>query len=590
MALTPPRSLWSRLRSPLTLTAIGGFMVLSVWARFNPVQADEAPGAKAVPTNKVQVAQANPTDPAKGKGKLAQKKGRIPLPVVNAPMLVVPGAGMKLEQAALTKLIDQQIQKKLQENNIKSSPLSDDAEFLRRVSLDLIGVIPTAEKVEEFLKNTDPQKRAKVIDELLADKRFGTSLGETWSGLMIPRESNNRALDHTPMQQWLAEKFNADMPLDKMVHEILTATGELDKNGAVTYFIGNPTVDKVTDNVSRMFLGVQLQCAQCHNHPFTDWKQKEYWGMAAFFMKVKASANPQQAAKKGVPLSITESLVARGKKNGLPESAMIVPAKFLGDAEPKLNEKDPYRPILADWIISGKNPYFAKAMVNRFWYQLFGRGLVNPVDDMHDENPATHPELLAALTEQFKSSGHDLKYLLRAILNSETYQRTSRPFAGNEADPELYSHAAVRVMTAEQLFDSLAQVVGSPRDDSNKNRPAAGGKKGPVGARGQFLAFFRIDEGADPLEYQSGIPQALRLMNSQTTNATTGAIARAMKSGATDSAKVIEQLYLMGLSRLPTTQESQRMQEYVRNAGDARAGYTDILWALLNSSEFTLNH
>ncbi len=160
-----------------------------------------------------------------------------------------------------------------------------------------------------------------------------------------------------------------------------------------------------------MFLGVQLQCAQCHNHPFTDWKQTEYWGMAAFFMKTKLTMNPQMAAKKGVPVGITEAVVKKGgKKQALPDSAKIVPAKFLQGEAPKLNRVEPYRPVLARWITSPNNPFFARAMVNRFWYDLFGRGIVNPVDDMHQDNPPTHPELLAMLAEQFKSSGFDVKY------------------------------------------------------------------------------------------------------------------------------------------------------------------------------------
>src|SRR5262249_15391938 len=155
----------------------------------------------------------------------------------------------------------------------RASAGADDAEFLRRVYLDLVGVIPTADKVKAFLESKDPQKREKVIDELLADPRFGSSLAENWAGMMIPRESGNRLLQTAHLQRWLAEAFNSGKPLDQLVYELLTATGDQQTNGAVTYFVGNPTVDKMTDNVTRMFLGVQLQCAQCHNHPFTDWKQ-----------------------------------------------------------------------------------------------------------------------------------------------------------------------------------------------------------------------------------------------------------------------------------------------------------------------------
>src|SRR5581483_5588314 len=283
-----------------------------------------------------------------------------------------------------------------------AGPRADDAEFLRRAYLDLVGVIPTAEKAQAFLDSTDANKRAALIDELLADPRFGHQIAETWAGLLLPHDSNNRRLSEVPFVQWLTEHFNSNQPLNQLVKDLLVATGNQDENGAVTFYVANPTVDKMTDNVTRMFLGVQLQCAQCHNHPFTDYKQTEYWSMAAFFMKTKLTASPNAAAKKGVAPGIVETDKARGKKQQLPESAKVVPAKFLRGEQPKLVESEPYRPVLAKWVTSPDNPFFARAMVNRFWYQLFGRGLVTPVDDMHADNAPAHPELLATLTEQLK--------------------------------------------------------------------------------------------------------------------------------------------------------------------------------------------
>jgi hypothetical protein len=590
-----PRS-WFRLGlgSALPMIATLGFVLTSIYAKWNPIQAGETP-----------VGEAQKTDAgAKGaKAKKAQKKKTEAVDrQANAAPLAVPGAGKKLDFRQLAKLIDQEVAKRMAEEGFKASPRSEDAEFLRRVYLDLIGVIPPADKVDAFLKDADPKKREKVVDELLANPRFGTALSEAWSGLMVPRESNNRRLNHTPLQEWLAKEFNADVPLDKLVFDLITATGTTQENGAATYFVGNPTVDKMTDNVTRMFLGVQLQCAQCHNHPFTDWKQTEYWAMAAFFMKTKLTVNPQQAAKKGVAPGITENAVKGGGKKkggGLPDSAKIVPAKFLQGEAPKLNPAEPYRPVLAQWITSPTNPFFARAMVNRFWHQLFGRGLVNPVDDMHQDNPATHPELLAALTEQFKTSGFDTKYLIRAIVTSEAYQRSSRPswadqVGDNKSDDRFFSHRALRVLSPEQMYDSLITVVGSPKKDGGaKKAPAFGGKKGPPpGGRDNFLNFFRIDEGADPLAYQVGIPQALRMMNSGQFNNTGDAVARAMKEGENVPSRVIERLYLYALSRRPAAEEIQRLLEFVRqnDGAEPRAAYGDILWAILNTSEFAFNH
>lgn len=577
----PVRRSLSWIGSALSLLAITGFVLTSLYAKWNPVQGGEAPPVKKAEAQK-----------AGAKGKAAQRKKSEATKA--ATLGVIPGAGKKLDHLELAKIIDEEVAKRMAAEGFKASPRSADSEFLRRVYLDLVGVIPTADKVEAFLQSTDPKKREKVIDELLNDPRFGSSISEAWSGLMVPRESNNRRLNHTPLQEWLAKQFNANVPLNKLVYDLVTATGTTDENGATVYFVGNPTVDKMTDSVARMFLGVQLQCAQCHNHPFTDWKQTEYWAMAAFFMKTKLTANPQQAAKKGIAPGITETGKAGGKKQGLPESAKIVPAKFLMGDTPKLNTAEPYRPVLAQWMTSPTNPFFARAMVNRFWYQLFGRGIVNPVDDMHQDNPATHPELLAALTEQLKTSGFDLKYLLRAICNSEAYQRSSKPSNDNQSDDRFLSHRVVRVLSAEQLYDSLTTVVGTAGASKRPEKKVlvATKKGGAVGGRENFLNFFRIDEGSDPLEYQAGIPQALRMMNSGQFNNTNEAVAKAVKEGNNTPAQVVERLYLHALSRRPGTEETQRLTDFVRQKGgnDPRAAYGDILWALINSSEFAFNH
>lgn len=525
---------------------------------------------------------------------LAQEAPKAKLAVKNSlPVVKSLTQGKKIAAAELTSLIDQEINKRLQAEAAKSAGLCDDAEFVRRVHLDLVGVIPTAAKVTSFLNSKEPDKRAKLIDELLADSRFGRYLAECWTIQLIPRESNNRLLGQKPLENWLADHFNTNTPLNKVIYDLVTATGEIDKNPAGTYFVANPTVDKITDNVTRMFLGVQLQCAQCHNHPFTDWKQTEYWAMAAFFIKTKVNGNPQQAAKKGTVLAVSESEVKGfGKKKkggGLPDSAKIVPAQFLQGEKPNMNSRDPARPVLAKWMTSTDNKFFARAMVNRFWYQLFGRGLVNPVDDMHDDNAATHPELLATLTEQFKVNGFDLKYLIRAICNSEVYQRSSVLQADVAAiDPDVYSRREMRVLMPEQMFDSLATILGAnmTRAEAKAGIAKKGAGQSP---RGNFITFFRVDD-ANPLEYQNGIPQALRMMNSPFTNRADVSAADITKNAKTPK-EAIERIYLAALSRRPTAAEFERLTTYVTRAETTpRTAYGDVLWALLNSSEFVLNH
>ncbi len=495
----------------------------------------------------------------------------------------------------LAGVVDRGVNERLQAEKVPPSALADDAEFLRRVSLDIAGVIPTADRAAAFLDSKDPNKRSALIDELLASPKYGRHMADIWQGMLVPINSDNRRLDPDPMGKWLAERFNRNQTWDKLVYDLLTATGNQEENGAVTFFVGNPTADKMTDAVTRLFLGIQLQCAQCHNHPFTSWKQTEYWGMAAFFMKVSPD-RAQQAAKKGIPPGVNESGRALGKKNKLPESAKILPARFLTGETPKMPTGEPYRPVLAKWLTSASNPYFAKAMVNRMWGQFFGRGIVNAIDNMHDDNPASHPEVMKALTQQFTESGFDLKYLIRAICNSETYQRSSKPAGNNASYATLFGHMNIKTLSPEQLYDCLVQVTGNATGPLEarmaKKAPAAALlKKGPLAnPRANFAAFFRTSEEPDPTEYEGGIPQALRLMNSPQYNRKAELLDKAMQAGATTE-QVVEKLYLGTVSRRPTSEERERLLAFVdKNGSDQRKALSDVLWVLLNSSEFTLNH
>jgi hypothetical protein len=514
------------------------------------------------------------------------------LATLAALSLVGPlSAAGKSDAAELARRIDQAVGQKLTAENVPASPRAGDAEFLRRASLDITGVIPPAERVTAFLDSKDPDKREKLIDELLASSQYGRHMADVWQHLLLPRDSDNRRLQAGPLVTWLEGAFNADRPWDKLVRELLTATGPQDESPAVTYFLANPTVDKMTDSVARLFLGVQLQCAQCHNHPFTKWKQDDYWAMAAFFMKVRPD-RVNKAAKNGDSPAIAEG--GKGKPPRLPESAKTVPAKFFQGEQPRLNPSEPYRPVLADWIVSPKNNFFARAMVNRTWAQFFGRGFVHPVDDLREDSVPSHPELLRDLADAFAGSGFDLKLLVKAICLSETYGRTSRPAPGNERDEALFSHVAVKPLTPEQLYDSLNVVLGPARGDGPKGRKAQAAK--PQGAKGlgagpreQFITFFSAADGALATEYHAGIPQALRLMNAPQMNNTT--TVAAITRGDRAPAEVIEQLYVATLARRPSAEETKRLTGYVeKHRGEPRQAYGDIVWAVLNSSEFALNH
>jgi hypothetical protein len=503
-------------------------------------------------------------------------------------MLAHPAAvaGPKLDAVELARQIDQAIQARLDAEKVKPSPQADDAEFLRRLYLDLHGVVPTPDRVTAFLDSRDPAKRARLIDELLASPRYGQHLADIWLFYLYPPAGIGRYSPEA-LTKWLEDAFNKK-PWNKQVYELLTASGSTAENPAATYLVKGRELfspAELTDLASQYFLGVRLNCAQCHNHPFASWKKTDYWGMAAFFSQMEQPFRGQA--------NIKDNPRADLKKQPDYEKLKAAVPTFLGGEKPKVSADILYRPMLADWVTSPSNPYFARALANRMWGHFFGRGLVNPVDDMHDGNPPSHPELLQLLTEQFVANGFDHKFLCRAICNSQVYQRTSKPLPGAEretrnaeSETELFSRMPIKVLSPEQLYDSLLVVTGAPAQTGGGAR--SGGTR--LSPRAEFLSFFRSDGEPEPTSYERGIPQLLRLMNSpQFLTKGRGEVA-GLPSTAKPAAQAVEELYLRVLSRRPTRQEADLMSAYLKKAGTGQQAYGEIFWTLLNSSEFSLNH
>jgi hypothetical protein len=540
--------------------------------------------------------------PVQKKQKLKQKKKaetEAPLLHVKQPSpsaapakplpTVVPPPRSK-DAVALAQFIDAEIDRRLAQAHIPPSPVSDDAEFLRRVYLDLTGVIPTAAQARAFLDSTEPNKREKLIDQLLADPNYGRRMADIWTAKLFPADSANRFVQKEPFHAWLAEQFHKNTPWDQLVTQLITASGTADQNPAVIYFLANRSIDRLTDTTTQHFLGVHLQCAQCHNHPFSSWKQLEYWGLAAFYAKVRIDnpKNPKKSPDAPAP-GVQELAVRSRQKDFFPEATKHVAPTFLGGPEAKVNPAAPYRPVLARWLTAPDNPFFARALVNRLWAHLFARGLVMPVDDMLPENTPSHPELLDALARHIAHvGGFDQKYLLKAICLSQAYQRSSRPLPENKEDDRLYSHMRIKVMTPEQLYDSLAQVLGRAGAAGGTGAKAKkAGRLGGANARAQFVNFFLAGaEHPSVTSYEAGIPQALRLMNAPLTN--NPAIVRNLIGSASSPVMAIEQMYLATLSRRPSAEELNDLTAYVQMSGAPLNAYSDILWALLNSSEFTM--
>lgn len=512
-----------------------------------------------------------------------------PLPVVTE----------KRSVSAMAQRIDALLDKELAEKKLPVSPQADDTEFLRRIHLDLHGVIPSPEKVMRFLDSKDADKREKLIEELLADPQYGRHMADVWNYLLVPRNTPGCEPAVAPLTQFLDKKFNANVGWDQIARDIVTSTGSQKDNGTVTYFLAHRTTATVVDSVTRVFLALPLECAQCHDHPYTRWEQTDYWGFASFFAGVTRSGidkfgviNPNSTRgldEKPNRLQATIPPPAERKK----DKGIKIPVRLLGEA-PLIPGKDEFaltRPMAAKWLTAHDNPYFARAMVNRTWWLFFGRGLVQPVDDMFKpEASSPHPELLDELSAQFVASGYDTKYLIRAIVRSKAYQRTSRPLKENEKDQELYSHMSLRVMTPEQLWDSLVGVFGrEPAMPAGKlGRPVVVQRDGmPTTPRGEFVRSFLI-EGAAPTEFTHGVPHALRLLNGLQFNNVKEVVTRLVPAKS-EPPQAVESLYLATLSRRPNAAELAYMTKYVERRGERQAAYEDILWVLLKSSEFVMN-
>jgi hypothetical protein len=507
-----------------------------------------------------------------------------------ALMIVVaaarPAIGEGASAAELAVLIDRHIESRLDGEGVRPSEPADDAEFLRRVYLDLHGVIPTRDRADEFLTNPDPAKRVHLIDDLLASPRYGQHLADIWQAYLISPLADDQHARADRLRTWLAAQFNT-RSWDRIATDLLTAAGKMEENPAVTYLIEGRLprgVPDLTDLTSRYFMGVRLNCAQCHDHPFANLKQQDFWGMAAFFAQVQTPGRAKQVYQLGVvddPRLTLSVLRDAGALDGFMPRAPTFPG---GREMPTAKETN--REALARWLTSPDNPYFARAMVNRTWWRLFGRGIVTPVDDMHDRNAPTHPELLDLLARRFVESGFDLKFLARAIVLSRAYQRTSRPgdVAAAQKQAALFGRMPIKVLSAGQLYDSLETIFGPP---SKTSGVVVRGQ----GARQEFTRFFGEDGDPDPTAYRRGIPHLLRQMNSgQFAGRNLDTLIARLMSTNRPPEDVAADVFLAILSRRPTADERARFASYLQGAASAHDACRELAWVLMMTSEFSLNH
>ncbi|MBN9122872.1 MAG: DUF1553 domain-containing protein, partial [Planctomycetes bacterium] len=469
---------------------------------------------------------------------------------------------------------------------------ADDAAFFRRINLALAGLVPVPSEVRLFLADADPHKRAKAIDKLLASPAYANHMTTTWRGWLLPEAVTDPQIAQTVpgFETWLRARIQTNVPFDRFVTELLTAPlggrpsarpNPDDPDGTVNplafYTAKQGKPENLAAAASRLFLGVQIECAQCHDHPFGKWSRDQFWGMAAFFAGVEQQGGGLREVFDRRELSI-------------PGADRTVPATFLDDKEPEWQFRKSPRVTLATWITRPDNPYFARATVNRLWGFVFGVGLVDPIDDFNDKNAPSHPELLDRLAKAFVESGYDTKFVLRAILLSETFQRSSATTHPGQKDVRLYARFPAQGLTPEQLFDSLSVVIGNGLEG-----PGGAYLQNPGSARRQFVETFALT--GHKTESSTTIIQALLLMNgglvgAATTVESSRTLAAVVELPGLTSEERIEALYLAALGRGPKADELKRAVEYVKTAGsgEAKGRYADVLWALLNGVEFRTNH
>ncbi|WP_435007769.1 DUF1549 domain-containing protein [Tundrisphaera lichenicola] len=509
--------------------------------------------------------------------------------------------------------IDALIAGDLKANQITPSPMTTDEEFIRRATLDVLGRLPEPGAIREFVASRRKDKRSILIDQLLGQPEYAENWARYWRDVVSYRSPNevDRQVNYPLLQEWLAGEFAANKPWDQIVTAILTASGRNDEVGAVNFAMAEEgQAVELAGEVSRIFLGIQIQCAQCHDHPSDPWKREQFHEFAAFFsgVKLRRAGKPQQGLRP--VFQIVTKGPARYAMPDLKDPSKTIPVSprfFLNDA-PKLDEPIPgdrRLDLVAGYVTSPENPWFTRAFINRIWSTLVGEGFYDPVDDLGPTRTASSPEVLDLLSDGWRRSGLDIKWLFRTILNTDAYQRKSRSTDTAAGRTAFASNCPSR-LRADQIFDTLAHALdlGHERDQAFPGMVRARGKaagkaarKAQVGEipredrlREQFNKVFGVDPSTPSDAVLGTIPQALLLMNgpmiAREIQARPATMLGQLLIAYPDNRKVLDVLYLRALGRKPSAKEVATCSRYLEGVGDRREAFEDILWALINSTEF----
>lgn len=528
------------------------------------------------------------TSGSRGEGYVMARFGTF---AVVAKTLVLP-SGLEVawpEEAVARNYIDELVFAKLKKLRVAPAETASDEVFARRVYLDILGVLPTVEELQAFLDDPGEDKRARLVDALLERPEFADVWAMKYAEILrvVPTPQGDTKGMHR-YNDWIRQSVASGKPVDQMVRELLTAEGGNFAEPAANFYTLEDSPLVMAENVAQSFLGIQIKCAQCHNHPFERWTMDDYYSFAAFFAQVgkKASSDPRETVvfNRGA-----------GEVKNLRDNRDMAP-KFLGGDVPDAAGRD-RRAVLAEWLTAPDNPWFARNAANRVWHHFFGIGIVDPIDDFRVSNPPSNPQLLDALGARLVEYQFDLRQLVRDICNSYTYQQSTRPRDPNVVDDRNFSHALVRRLGAETLLDAISRVT-----ETKVKFPSL-----PLGARAVQVAagnsgnYFLDLFGRPPRESVCAcerrndptLAQALHLINGDTVQqAITAADGRLEKrlAAETPAPEIVRELYLAAFSRPPTEEETATLEQYVAAADDRRRALQDVYWSVLNAKEFVFNH
>ena len=486
-------------------------------------------------------------------------------------------------------VIDREVFVKLKQLGLPPSQICDDATFLRRVTIDIAGRLPTAEEAESFLADTTANKRQTTIDRLLNSSDYADYFSSKWAAILRNKRTRNEdRLQTYAFHAWIRRAMNTNMPYDEFVRSILTATGTVHTNPSVAWYRQVRDQFAQVEDTAQLFLGLRIQCARCHHHPFEKWSQQDYYGFAAFFSRVGRKPGRRQNEERVFHNRGTAS--SKNTKTG-----ENVKPTGLGSETLELSVDDDPRLALVEWMSAKDNPFFSRALVNRYWKHFFGRGLIDPEDDMRVTNPASHPELLDQLASEFIGHKFDLKQLVRSICNSQTYQLSAEPNQWNLDDRQNYSRFYPKRLNAEVLLDAIDYVTNRPTNFGQVPLGTRATQLPDSGFNSYFLTVFGRPQGASACECErsseANLAQSLHLLNSSEIQAKlSGGRAAELAASEAPVADNLRKLYLAAFARVPTEGELKVAVQYIASKKDKRLAYEDILWVVINTKEFLFNH